>query len=71
MQLIEAIRDALHGSHAKPSEAHLSFAMLPFDTVYTTNFDVLLEEAYAAQSRPFRSLVGELQIAVSCWTIGV
>jgi SIR2-like domain len=35
---------------------------LPFDTVYTTNFDLLLEAAYAASGRPFRSLVGELQL---------
>jgi uncharacterized protein YutE (UPF0331/DUF86 family) len=62
VQLIEAIRKALYVEKAKPGAAHLSFAMLPFDTVYTTNFDLLLEEAYSARGRPFRSLVGELQI---------
>ncbi|MGA2862929.1 MAG: SIR2 family protein [Verrucomicrobiota bacterium] len=62
VQLIEAIRKALHAEKAKPGSAHLSFAMLPFDTVYTTNFDLLLEEAYSARGRPFRSLVGELQM---------
>ena len=36
VQLIEAIRKALHVGRAKPGAAHLSFAMLPFDTVYTT-----------------------------------
>lgn len=62
VQLIEAVRKALHAERAKPGAAHLSFAMLPFDTVYTTNFDLLLEEAYSARCRPFRSLVGELQM---------
>lgn len=62
VQLIEAIRKALHAGRAKPGAAHLSFAMLPFDTVYTTNFDLLLEESYSACGRPFRSLVGELQL---------
>jgi hypothetical protein len=62
VQLIEGIRKALHGEKAKPGAAHLAFAMLPFDTVYTTNFDLLLEEAYATRGRPFRSLVGELQM---------
>jgi uncharacterized protein YutE (UPF0331/DUF86 family) len=62
VQLIEAIRRALHVERAKPGAAHLSFAMLPFDTVYTTNFDLLLEESYSARGRPFRSLVGELQL---------
>jgi len=62
VQLIEAIRKALHAERAKPGAAHLSFAMLPFDTVYTTNFDLLLEDAYLLRGRPFRSLVGELQM---------
>jgi HEPN domain-containing protein len=35
---------------------------LPFDTIYTTNFDLLLEDAYSEETRPFRSLVGELQL---------
>jgi hypothetical protein len=62
VQLIDAIRKALHVERAKPGAAHLSFATLPFDTVYTTNFDLLLEESYYSRGRPFRSLVGELQM---------
>ena len=62
VQLIEAIRKALRIDVAKPGEAHMAFAELPFDTVYTTNFDLLLEEAYASARKPFRSLVGELQM---------
>jgi nucleoside 2-deoxyribosyltransferase len=62
VQLIEAIRRSLHPDDAQPGRSHLAFAQLPFDTVYTTNFDLLLEQAYSAAGRPFRSLVGELQL---------
>jgi hypothetical protein len=62
VQLIEAIRKALHTGTAEPGEAHRAFAELPFDTIYTTNFDLLLEDAFTAVKRPFRSLVGELQM---------
>jgi hypothetical protein len=62
VSLIDCIRDSLHPFHARPGAAHLTFAELPFDTVYTTNFDLLLEDALAEVRRPFRSLVGELQM---------
>ncbi|HST59983.1 MAG TPA: SIR2 family protein [Longimicrobium sp.] len=62
VQLIEAIRRALHSDEAEPGEAHTIFAQLPFDSVYTTNFDLLLETAYGQARRPFRSLVGEKQL---------
>jgi hypothetical protein len=62
VQLIEAVRRTLHVDDARPGRCQLVFAQLPFDTVYTTNFDLLLENAYATTGRPFRSLVGELQM---------
>ncbi len=62
VQLIEAIRDELHADKARPGLAHRAFARLPFDTVYTTNFDLLLEHAYGQEGRPLRSLAGEQQI---------
>lgn len=62
VQLIEAIRRALHVEYAKPGDAHRKFAELPFDTIYTTNFDLLLETAYDLIRRPFQVLVGEQQI---------
>src|SRR5207244_3477193 len=37
-------------------------AEIGFDTVYTTNFDALLEDSYRAIGRPFRTLAGELQM---------
>lgn len=62
VQLVEAIREALHPDKARPGKSHRGFVQLPFDTVYTTNFDLLLEDAYSEATRPFRSLVGELQL---------
>jgi nucleoside 2-deoxyribosyltransferase len=62
VQLIETVRDALHPEKARPGKAHRAFVQLPFDTIYTTNFDLLLEDAYFEAARPFRSLVGELQL---------
>ncbi len=62
VQLIEAIRHALHTDIVEPGNAHRQFSQLPFDTIYTTNFDLLLEDAYSIIRRPFRSLVGELQL---------
>ncbi len=62
VQLIETIRDAVHADKARPGHAHRAFARLPFDTVYTTNFDLLLERAYIEEGRPSRSLAGEQQL---------
>lgn len=60
--LIDAVRRSLHSDTARPGRAHSAFAQLPFDTVYTTNFDLLLEDACSEVRRPFRSLVGEPQL---------
>lgn len=62
VQLIEAIRKALHSDEAEPGVSHLAFAQLPFETIYTTNFDLLLENANSQIKKPYRSLVGELQM---------
>jgi hypothetical protein len=62
VQLIEAIRQALHADDVEPGPAHMAFAELPFDTIYTTNFDLLLEDSFLRARRPFRSIVGELQM---------
>ena len=63
VQLIETIRGLLHPHEAKPGKAHQAFVRLPFTTIYTTNFDLLLEDAYTEEKRPFRSLVGNSQMS--------
>lgn len=62
VHLIEAIRDALYPDQAKPGAAHIALANLPFDTIYTTNFDLLLEESLNHLRKPSLALVGELQM---------
>ncbi len=62
VQLIEHTRKALFHDKALPGAAHKVFAQFPFDVIYTTNFDLLLEKAYSEIKRPFRSIVGELQM---------
>ncbi len=62
VQLIESIRRALHADKIEPGDVHRNFASLSFETVYTTNFDLLLEAAYQEIKKPFRSLVGERQM---------
>jgi len=62
VQLIESIRRALHADEIEPGDVHRNFASLSFETVYTTNFDLLLEAAYQEIKKPFRSLVGERQM---------
>lgn len=62
VQLIESIRRALHVDEIEPGDVHRNFASLSFETVYTTNFDLLLENAYQEIKKPFRSLVGEHQM---------
>lgn len=70
VQLVEAIRAALHSDDAQPGSAHRAFCRLSFDTVYTTNFDTLLETAYAEAGFPYRSLVGELQMPFHAGRLG-
>jgi hypothetical protein len=62
VQLIESIRNQLYYDLATPGTAHKSFITLPFDTIYTTNFDLLLELASQSINKPYRSLAGELQL---------
>lgn len=72
IQLIETIRALLHIDEVRPGRVHQSFALITsFDTIYTTNFDFLLEDAYkevfrnnprSTNVRPHRVLVGETQL---------
>ena len=62
MQLIESIRSALHTDRVEPGPTHTAFVQLLFDTIYTTKFDLLLEDSLLRARRPFRSIVGELQM---------
>ena len=58
VQLIETIRHALKTDIIEPGKAQQAFVQLPFDTIYTTNFDLLLEDALQLASL---GLVGLLE----------
>ena len=62
VQLIETIRHSLNSDVIEPGSAHIAFAQLPFETIYTTNFDLLLEDGNSQIRKPYRSIVGELQM---------
>ena len=62
VQLIETIRYSLNSDDIEPGAAHIAFAQLPFETIYTTNFDLLLEDGNSQIRKPYRSIVGELQM---------
>jgi uncharacterized protein YutE (UPF0331/DUF86 family) len=62
VHLIDAVRRSLNPEHVRLGQAHRAFVQLPFETIYTTNFDLLLEDALQAVGKPYRSLVGELQL---------
>lgn len=62
IKLIEKIRNELYIDSSDLGEAHKAFAELPFDTIYTTNFDNFLEKAYEYANKPFHSLIGERQL---------
>jgi len=73
VQLIEAIRQSLHFDCVEPGDAHMAFAQLPFDTIYTTNFDLLLEDSFSRAKRPFHTIVGEIQMSFhgGPWTTSI
>ena len=69
-KLIEEITKAIHHGEAKPGASHLAMIHLPFDVVFTTNFDLLLEDACALAGKPYRSLAGESQLTLHAGSAG-
>lgn len=62
-RLVEAIRKALHYDLVEPGESHRAFTRLDFDTIYTTNFDNLIETVFRSEHKPLRVVVGDHQLA--------
>jgi hypothetical protein len=67
VQLIEAIRRRLFVDIAEPGAAHLAFAPLPFDTIYTTNFDLLIEDAFFPHQAAIPLAGGRTTNAIPRW----
>ena len=65
MKLIEKISVLLHVDDAKPGDAHKKLtSIMHFDTIYTTNFEYLLENAYSENKRPVKVIVGDIQMGL-------
>lgn len=64
-KLIERLTDLTLIEEAQPGDAHRAFCSIPFDLVFTTNFDFLLERQYEASNRYCRPVIDEDQLSVN------
>ncbi|MCX2430385.1 SIR2 family NAD-dependent protein deacylase [Pedobacter sp. GR22-10] len=65
VRMIEKLTELLLTREIKPGDAHKAFCRLPFQTVATTNFDFLLEQAYSLLQRYCRPVIEEEQLAIA------
>lgn len=71
VKLVEFLSSALLITTIQPAKPHEEFCRLPFERVVTTNFDFLLEQAYARISKYCIPLVSEDQLAVGDSQAGI
>ena len=71
VKFVELLSSALLITTIQPAKAHEEFCRLPFERVVTTNFDFLLEQAYARISKYCIPLISEDQLAVGDSQAGV
>jgi hypothetical protein len=71
VKLVELLSSALLITTIQPAKPHEEFCRLPFERVVTTNFDFLLEQAYARISKYCLPLISEDQLAVGNSQAGV
>lgn len=71
VKLVEFLSSSLLVTLIQPAKAHEEFCRLPFERVVTTNFDFLLEQAYAKLNKYCIPLVSEDQLAVGDPQAGV
>lgn len=64
-KLVEKLVKDLHIESSRPGAAHLAFCDLPFDTVCTTNFDLLIELGYQSVKRYCHTIVEEEGLAIA------
>ncbi|KQM70358.1 hypothetical protein ASE74_23545 [Pedobacter sp. Leaf216] len=65
VRMIEKLTKLLLTREIRPGDAHKAFCRLPFQTVATTNFDFLLEQAYGLLQRYCRPVIEEEQLAIA------
>ncbi|MEG9625484.1 SIR2 family protein [Pseudomonas guariconensis] len=71
VKLVELLSSALLITTIQPAKTHEEFCKIPFERVVTTNFDFLLEQAYARISKYCIPLISEDQLAVGDSQAGV
>ncbi|WP_312485034.1 SIR2 family NAD-dependent protein deacylase [Massilia timonae] len=71
VKLVEFLGSALLINAIQPAKTHEQFCRLPFERVATTNFDFLLEQAYAKINKYCIPLISEDQLAVGDPQAGV
>jgi hypothetical protein len=69
--LIEKLSKLLLINTVKPGKTHRAFCELQFDIVCTTNFEFLLEAAYAAIAKFCQPIIDEEQLSISGIKAGV
>lgn len=64
-KLIELMARELKINEVKPGNAHRNLCDIYFDTICTTNFDFLIEQALNERSIPFSTIVSEDRLPIS------
>jgi SIR2-like protein len=63
-RLVEELRRLLLVEEAQPGEVHKAFCRIPFEIVFTTNVDFLLERGYGLVRRSCTPVTGEDQLTI-------
>jgi hypothetical protein len=63
-RLVEELRRSLLVDEAQPGAVHTAFCRIPFEIVFTTNFDFLLERGYGLVRRSCTPVTGEDQLTI-------
>lgn len=71
VKLVEFLSEALLATSIQPGKTHEEFCRLPFERVVTTNFDFLLEQAYAQITKYCIPQVSEDQLSIGSNKAGV
>lgn len=63
-KLIQKISALLHVDDARAGKVHQKLTKIDFDTIYTTNFDHLLEQAFHKEKKPIITIVNDKDIGL-------
>lgn len=65
IKLIELLSKELHIHEIQPSPTYMAFCDIFYDTICTTNFDFLLDEALQLSKRPVSIIVSEEKLSIN------